>query len=121
MLTRRAFGTLAVAAPMVALAQLGGGAHDLTILYTNNFHSAFEPVPGFWLRGSPRLGGAAHLATLIERERAAARGRVPARLGGHTLQRGHVVARDAVLSTVVADHIQKAGRVHPPEEAASWR
>ncbi|MDZ7638685.1 MAG: bifunctional UDP-sugar hydrolase/5'-nucleotidase [Bryobacterales bacterium] len=55
-------------------AQLGGGAHQATILYTNDFHSAFEPVPAFWLPGSPRLGGAAQLATLVERERASAGG-----------------------------------------------
>lgn len=81
-LTRRAFVRLAAAAPLAALPavtsraqnapRLGGGDHELTILYTNDFHSAFEPVPAFWLPGSPRLGGAAHLATLVERERAAA-------------------------------------------------
>lgn len=48
------------------------GARQVTLLYTNDFHSAFEPVPAFWLPGSPRLGGAAQLATLVERERAAA-------------------------------------------------
>ena len=48
------------------------GSRRVTLLYTNDFHSAFEPVPAFWLPGAPRLGGAAHLATLVERERAAA-------------------------------------------------
>ena len=48
------------------------GATQVTLLYTNDFHSAFEPVPAFWLPGSPRLGGAAQLATLVERERARA-------------------------------------------------
>jgi 5'-nucleotidase/UDP-sugar diphosphatase len=62
--TRRSFA-------QSALATLGGGSHDLTILYTNDFHSAFDPIPAYWLPNSPRLGGAAHLATLIERERAA--------------------------------------------------
>lgn len=80
-LTRREFGRLALVPPLAAArsiagagrdaGRLGGGAHDLTILYTNDFHSAFDPVPAFWRRGSPRLGGAAHLATLIDRERAA--------------------------------------------------
>ncbi len=37
---------------------------DVTILYTNDFHSAFDPIPAYWLPGSPKLGGAAHLATL---------------------------------------------------------
>jgi len=82
-LTRRAFAWLAALAPAAAsrlLAQLfrdvgrlGGGTHELTLLFTNDFHSAFEPIPAYWLDGSPRLGGAAHLATLIERQRAAAK------------------------------------------------
>lgn len=51
--------------------KLGGGSHQFTILYTNDFHSAITPIPAYWLPGSPKLGGAAHLAALIERERAA--------------------------------------------------
>ncbi len=47
-------------------------ARDVTILYTNDFHSAFDPTPAYWLPGAPRIGGAAQLATLVERERAAA-------------------------------------------------
>jgi 5'-nucleotidase/UDP-sugar diphosphatase len=42
---------------------------EVTILYTNDFHSAFDPVPAYWLKGTPRLGGAAHLSTLINRIR----------------------------------------------------
>lgn len=49
--------------------KLGGGSHSLTLLFTNDFHSAFEPIPAYWRAGSPRLGGAAHLATLVERQR----------------------------------------------------
>lgn len=48
------------------------GTKEVTILYTNDFHSAFDPIPAYWLPGSPRLGGAAHLSTLIARERARA-------------------------------------------------
>lgn len=80
-ITRRQFARLAALAPFAlgAMAnraradfgRLGGGKHELTILYTNDFHSAFEPIPAYWLPGSPRLGGAAHLAALVERERAA--------------------------------------------------
>ena len=70
MLTRRHFALTALG-PLAARA---AGAHQLTILYTNDFHSAFEPIPAYWLPGSPRLGGAAHLATLVDRERAAAPG-----------------------------------------------
>ena len=43
---------------------------DVTILYTNDFHSAFDPIPAYWLKGSPKLGGAAYLATLANRIRA---------------------------------------------------
>jgi 5'-nucleotidase/UDP-sugar diphosphatase len=78
-ITRREFGKLAALSPFATTGllsdrsqdagRLGGGAHDLTILYTNDFHSAFEPIPAYWLQGSPRLGGAAHLATLVEQER----------------------------------------------------
>ena len=42
---------------------------ELTILYTNDFHSAFDPIPAYWLKGSPKLGGAAQLATLINKIR----------------------------------------------------
>lgn len=50
------------------------GVRDVTLLYTNDFHSAFEPVPAFWRPGAPRLGGASRLAALVARERAAAPG-----------------------------------------------
>src|SRR5262245_47883461 len=43
---------------------------EVTILYTNDFHSAFDAIPAYWRPGSPRLGGAAHLATLVDRVRA---------------------------------------------------
>jgi 5'-nucleotidase/UDP-sugar diphosphatase len=42
---------------------------EVTILYTNDFHSAFDPIPAYWLPGTPKLGGAAHLATLIDQIR----------------------------------------------------
>ena len=90
-ITRREFGKLAALGPFATAGllsgrgqdtgRLGGGAHDLTILYTNDFHSAFEPIPAYWLPGSPRLGGAAHLAALVEQERKLAPTIVPARFG----------------------------------------
>ena len=46
-----------------------GPVRDVTILYTNDFHSAFNPIPAYWLKGSPKLGGAAHLSTLINQIR----------------------------------------------------
>ncbi len=78
LLTRRQFVKAAAIAPFTLsrawadIGRLGGGSHEFTILYTNDFHSAFEPIPAYWLPGSPLLGGAAHLATLVERERAKA-------------------------------------------------
>lgn len=88
-LSRRAFAAWLSAAPFaiagldvsatslpqpspVARRPFPRGTREVTLLYTNDFHSAFEPVPAFWRPGSPRLGGAAHLASVIERERAAA-------------------------------------------------
>ncbi|MGV8038963.1 MAG: bifunctional metallophosphatase/5'-nucleotidase [Thermoanaerobaculaceae bacterium] len=44
-------------------------ARAVTILYTNDFHSAVDPIPAYWLPGTPRLGGAAQLATLVNRIR----------------------------------------------------
>ena len=44
-------------------------AREVTILYTNDFHSAFDPIPAYWLPGSPKLGGAAHLSSLINQIR----------------------------------------------------
>ncbi|HEX7631670.1 MAG TPA: bifunctional UDP-sugar hydrolase/5'-nucleotidase [Lacunisphaera sp.] len=83
MLTRRQFAKIAALSPFALgqaltraradIGKLGGGAHELTILYTNDFHSALVPIPAYWLPGSPKLGGAAHLATLVEQERAAAK------------------------------------------------
>ncbi len=84
MLTRRQFARLAALSPLAGPAawaaawepvgKLGGNTGEATVLFTNDFHSAFEPLPAFWLPGAPRLGGAAQLATLIDRERAAAPG-----------------------------------------------
>ena len=42
---------------------------EITILYTNDLHSAFDPIPAYWIDGSPRLGGAAYLLTLINQIR----------------------------------------------------
>jgi len=42
---------------------------EVTILYTNDFHSAVDPIPSYWLLGSPKLDGASHLASLINQVR----------------------------------------------------
>ena len=44
---------------------LFGKDKEITILHTNDFHSAFDPIPAYWLEGSPKLGGAAYLSALI--------------------------------------------------------
>lgn len=56
---------LAVARASVA----AEGVREVTILYTNDFHSAIDPIPAYWLSGSPRLGGAAQLSTLVNQIR----------------------------------------------------
>ena len=63
---------------------LGGFAaaeeREVVILYTNDFHSAIDPIPAYWLDAepTPHLGGAAELMTPVEqiREREA-RARIP--------------------------------------------
>lgn len=60
----------ALAAFGMAATSAQAPARDVTILYTNDFHSAFDPIPAYWRPGSPRLGGAAHLASLVDRIRA---------------------------------------------------
>ena len=57
---------LAVARASVAAESV----REVTILYTNDFHSAIDPIPAYWLPGSPRLGGAAQLSTLVNQIRA---------------------------------------------------
>jgi 2',3'-cyclic-nucleotide 2'-phosphodiesterase (5'-nucleotidase family) len=52
-----------------ASSQQTASALSVTILYTNDFHSAFDPIPAYWLPGSPKLGGAAQLATQINQIR----------------------------------------------------
>ena len=51
------------------LAQDNRPARVVTILYTNDFHSAFDPIPAYWLPGEPKLGGAAQLAALVNQYR----------------------------------------------------
>src|SRR5688500_20249939 len=59
----------AIVAPQPPVIKAQDHAREVTILYTNDFHSAFDPIPAYWLPGSPRLGGAAHLASLINQIR----------------------------------------------------
>jgi len=56
------------------LAPVTGWASDtatrtITLLFTNDFESAYEPVPAFWRTDMARIGGVAELATLIDQVR----------------------------------------------------
>ncbi|MFQ5740306.1 MAG: bifunctional metallophosphatase/5'-nucleotidase [Acidobacteriota bacterium] len=51
-------------------AWLGAAPREVVLLYTNDFHSAVDPIPAYWMKGTPHLGGAAQLSTLINRIRA---------------------------------------------------
>ncbi|NOZ93437.1 MAG: bifunctional metallophosphatase/5'-nucleotidase [Acidobacteria bacterium] len=56
----------------VVLPAWAGGTPDsleLTILYTNDIHAQVLPMRAGWLEGQPRIGGFAHIATLVERFR----------------------------------------------------
>ena len=42
---------------------------EIVILHTNDFESAFEPIPAYWRNDVDYLGGGAHLAALVEQIR----------------------------------------------------
>lgn len=42
---------------------------ELTIVYTNDFHAQDKPVRATWIEGSPMMGGAAYMATYINKIR----------------------------------------------------
>ncbi|WP_051620685.1 bifunctional metallophosphatase/5'-nucleotidase [Paenibacillus sp. UNC451MF] len=42
---------------------------ELTILYTNDFHAQDKPVKATWIEGEPMMGGAAHMASYINKIR----------------------------------------------------
>ena len=39
---------------------------EVTLLFTNDFESAFDPIPAYWNPEGEYLGGIAHLATLVD-------------------------------------------------------
>jgi len=43
---------------------------EVTLLYTNDFESAYDPIPAFWRDDLDHVGGIAQLATLVDRVRA---------------------------------------------------
>jgi len=42
---------------------------EVTLLYTNDFESAYDPIPAFWRDDLEHVGGIAQLATLIDQVR----------------------------------------------------
>ena len=50
----------------------GAEQRNITLLFTNDFESAYDPTEAFWRDDMARIGGIAQLATLIRRERDAA-------------------------------------------------
>lgn len=46
-------------------------ARDVTLLYTNDIESVYEPVEAHWRDDIERMGGMAYLSTLIKQQRAA--------------------------------------------------
>lgn len=60
------FIVAALSVPATSAAQ---SDREVTIIYTNDFHSALDPIPAYWLPGSPRLGGAGYLAGYANRIR----------------------------------------------------
>lgn len=56
----------------VLLVSLSVEARELTLLYTNDIESVYEPVESTWREDINRMGGMAHLTTLIRQQRAEA-------------------------------------------------
>ncbi len=51
---------------VIALAE---DAREITLLFTNDFESAFDPIPAYWDERYEYLGGAAEMSTLIKQFR----------------------------------------------------
>jgi 5'-nucleotidase / UDP-sugar diphosphatase len=52
------------------VAVMPGQAATVTLLFTNDFESAYDPTPAFWRDDMSHIGGIAELATLINQIRA---------------------------------------------------
>ncbi len=49
---------------------VAGSGKTVTLLFTNDFESAYDPTPAFWREDMQRIGGIGQLATLVENMRA---------------------------------------------------
>jgi 5'-nucleotidase / UDP-sugar diphosphatase len=63
---------LACALALAAAVPVRSQVREVTLLFTNDFESAFDPIPAWWRSDVRHLGGVAQLATLVARERQAA-------------------------------------------------
>lgn len=66
-LTRRLLLT-ALALPLLSVAK----SQEVTIFYTNDIESVYDPVDAFWLDDVQKIGGLAKLASLIDHKRSKA-------------------------------------------------
>ncbi|MDH4073048.1 MAG: metallophosphatase, partial [Gammaproteobacteria bacterium] len=64
---RNLLSALVLAALLSAAA--GAETRPVTLLFTNDFESAFDPTEAYWREDIEYIGGIAHLATLIEQYR----------------------------------------------------
>ena len=45
-------------------------ADTVTLLFTNDVESAYDPIPAFWLDDQEMIGGIAEMTTLIKNDQA---------------------------------------------------
>jgi 2',3'-cyclic-nucleotide 2'-phosphodiesterase (5'-nucleotidase family) len=60
---------IALLATLLMIVPVKVESQEVTILYTNDIESVYDPVPAFWLENVNEIGGLAKLATLIEQRR----------------------------------------------------
>ena len=66
---RRSISLLLIGALLAATAQQAARADeslDVTLLFTNDVESAYDPIPAFWLDDQEMIGGIAEMTTLIK-------------------------------------------------------
>ncbi len=69
----RAFIWLLVLSFLLSALPGFGATRTVTLLFTNDFESAYDPVPAYWRDDIERIGGIGELATLVEQYRASDR------------------------------------------------
>ncbi|MCB1122290.1 MAG: bifunctional metallophosphatase/5'-nucleotidase [Verrucomicrobiae bacterium] len=55
---------------LVLYGAVRGQVREVTLLFTNDFESAFDPVPAYWRDDIDLIGGAPQIATLVDQIRA---------------------------------------------------